>query len=284
MITLRNEEMTVVISPVGAEMQSVTAANGTDYLWDGDPQFWPQHAPVMFPICGGLKNDEYHYNGKTYSLAKHGFGKYETFEVESHSETEAVFLLRSNEKTLAVYPFAFELRIGYALNGKSIVVTYDVKNPSADPLYMSIGAHEAYACPEGIQDYEVVFSQPETLLTTPRPMNSYDTELIMENQTVLPMDYKYFHIDALIFKKCVKSTSVQLRHKKTGRGVRVDFEGFPYLLIWTKPNTQAPYLCIEPWCGISDTPDTTGDITQKEGINRVEGGGTFHRVHTITLL
>ncbi|MBO5929225.1 MAG: aldose 1-epimerase family protein [Clostridia bacterium] len=282
MVTLRNKEMTVTINPVGAEMYSITAANGTEYLWEGDPKFWDQHAPVMFPICSGLKNDEFRYNGKTYRLDKHGYGKFETFEVESQSETEAVFLLRSNAKSLAVFPFEYELRIRYALRGKSIDVVYDVTNPAKEPLYMSIGSHEAYACPEGIQDYEIVFPQPETLVSTPDPMGSYDTELIMENQSVLPMDYKYFQIDALIFKKCVKSTSVQLRHKKTGRGVQVDFEGFPYLLFWTK--VDAPYLCIEPWCGITDTPDTDGDITKKEGINRVESGETFHRVHTITLL
>lgn len=282
MVTLRNKEMTVTINPVGAEMYSITAANGTEYLWEGDPKFWEQHAPVMFPICSGLKNDEFRYKGKTYPLGKHGYGKFETFEVESQSETEAVFLLRSDEKSLAVFPFEYELRIRYALRGKSIDIVYDVTNPAKEPLYMSIGSHEAYACPEGIQDYEIVFPQPETLISTPDPLGSYDTELIMENQSVLPMDYKYFQIDALIFKKCVKSTSVQLRHKETGRGVQVDFEGFPYLLFWTK--VDAPYLCIEPWCGITDTPDTDGDITKKEGINRVESGETFHRVHTITLL
>lgn len=282
MVTLRNEEMTVTISPLGAELQTITAKDGTEYLWDGDPRFWSGRAPVMFPICSGLKNDEYHYNGKTYSMDKHGYAKFETFEIEHLTETEVVFLLRSNEKSLAIYPFEYELRIGYALRGKSIDVTYDVKNPAEEPLYMSIGSHEAYACPEGIEQYNIIFPQPETLITTPDPLGSYDTVVITENQSVLPMDYKYFEVDALIFKRCVKSTSVQLRHKETGRGVQVDFEGFPYLLFWTK--VDAPYLCIEPWCGITDVPDTDGNLVTKEGINRVDGGQTFHRVHTITLL
>lgn len=282
MVTLRNEDMTVTISELGAEMQTVTAKAGTEYLWDGDPRFWSGHAPVLFPICSGLKNDEYHYNGKTYTMDKHGFAKKEMFEVEKQSETEAVFLLRSNEKSLAMYPFEYELRIGYALRGKSIDITYDVTNPAKEPLYMSIGSHEAYACPEGIEEYTIIFPQPETLITTPDPLGSYDTKVVTENESTLPMDYKYFAEDALIFKRCVKSTSVQLRHNETGRGVQVDFEGFPYLLFWTK--VGAPYLCIEPWCGITDVPDTDGNLVTKEGINRVDGGETFHRVHTITLL
>lgn len=282
MITLRNEELTVTIKELGAEMQTITAKDGTEYLWHGDPKFWEGRAPVMFPICSRLKNDEYHYNGVTYKMGGHGFAKKEMFEVESQSETEAVFVLRANERTLKQYPFDFEFRVGYALRGKAIDVTYDVKNPASEPLYMSFGGHEGYVCPEGITEYEVVFEQPETLITTPDPFNSNDTKLIGENVTVLPMEDRFFAIDALIFKKCVKSTSLKLRHKKTGRGVQVDFEGFPYLLIWTK--IGAPYICVEPWCGITDVPETDGNLVTKEGINRVEGGETFRRVHTITVL
>ncbi len=282
MITLRNDEMTVTIAELGAEMQTITAKNGTEYLWHGDPQFWSGRAPVLFPICSRLKNDQYNYKGVTYEMGGHGFAKSEVFEVESQSETEAVFLLRSNEKTLKQYPFDFEFRVGYALRGKTVDVTYDVKNPASEPLYMSFGGHEGYVCPEGITEYEVVFAQPETLITTPDPFNSNDTKLIGESVTVLPMKDRFFTIDALIFKKCVKSTSLKLRHKKTGRGVQVDFEGFPYLLIWTK--IGAPYICVEPWCGITDVPETDGNLVTKEGINRVEGGDTFHRVHSITLL
>ncbi len=282
MVTLRNEKMTVTINELGAELQNITAKDGTEYLWQGDPAFWSGRAPVLFPVCSALKNDEYNYNGKTYTMDKHGYAKFETFEVERQTETEAVFLLRSNEKSLAMYPFEYELRITYTLRGDSIDIAYDVKNPATEPLYMSIGSHEGYACPEGFGEYDVIFAQPETLITTPDPLNSYETKVITENESVLPMEDRYFSIDALIFKKCVKSTSVQLRHRKTGRGVQVDFEGFPYLLIWTK--VGAPFLCIEPWCGITDVPDTDGNLVTKEGINRVEGGETFHRVHTITLL
>ena len=282
MVTLHNQEMTVTIHTLGAEMQSIKSADGTEYLWQGDPKFWEQRAPVLFPICSSLKNDEYRFNGKTYPMSFHVFASHEPFEVEKQSDTDVTFLLRSSEHTLTVYPFPFELRVGYALHGKSIAVTYEVKNPAAEPLYMSIGSHEGYACPEGIEEFEVVFPQPETLYTTPDPWGSFETDLVLENSSVLPIKNEYFKIDALVFKKCVKSTSLQLRHKQTGRGVQVDFAGFPYLLIWTEP--PAPFLCIEPWCGFTDTPAATGDITEKEGINRVEGGETFRRVHTITLL
>jgi len=282
MVTLQNKELTVQICEVGAEMTAITAADGTAYLWCGDPAFWGKHAPVLFPICSALKNNEYHYNGKTYTMGKHGYARTETFEVERVTDTEAVFLLRSDEKSRAEYPFEYELRIGYRLVGKTVEIAYDVTNPSQEPLYMSIGAHEAYACPEGIEAYEIVFPQAETLFTTPDPLTSNDSLPVIENSMVLPLKEEDYSVDALIFRNGTKSDSLQLRNKQTGRGVEIRYEGFEHLLLWQP--YQAPFICVEPWCGYPDTPEHDGDLVKKVGIHKVEGGDTFHRVHSITIL
>ena len=281
MIVLQNEKVTVTIAEKGAELQSITK-NGVEYLWHGDPTYWGRRAPLLFPICGALKQDTYTYEGTAYTLEKHGYARHQTFEVERATDTEAVFLLRSDENSLKQFPFVYEVRVGYRLQGDTVAVSYAVKNPEDRPLYFSIGAHEAYACPEGVGEYEIEFDKVETLDTTPDPLHSYDTERVMENGKVLPLKADYFAVDALIFNRCVQSEALTLRHKKTGRGVRVGFAGFPYLLLWQK--YDAPFLCVEPWCGYPDTPDHEGDITQKLGIQRVDGGDTFCREHTITLL
>ncbi len=282
MVTLKNEELTVVIAEQGAEMQSITAADGTNCLWCGDPAVWGKRAPLLFPICGALKNNTYRYNGNSYSLEKHGFARTAMFACETATDTEAVFVLRADEKSRAVFPFEYELRVGYRLNGKTVEVHYDVTNPSAEPLYFSIGGHEGYACPEGIEAYEIVFPQPETLYTTPDPITSDARELVLENGTVLPLKEEYFAVDALIFRDGTRSDRLQLRHKESGRGVEIGYEGFGHLLLWQP--YKAPFLCVEPWCGYPDTADHDGDFTRKVGIERVEGGKTFHRVHTITVL
>ncbi len=282
MVTLQNKELTVTIAKVGAELQSIKAADGTEYLWNGDPAYWAKRAPVLFPICSALKNNEYRYNGMTYTMQKHGYARFETFEVERATDTEAVFLLRADDKSREQYPFEYELRIGYRLVGQTVEIAYDVKNPSDAPLYMSIGSHEAYACPEGIEAYEIVFPQAETLFTTPDPLTSNDCLPVIENSNVLPLKEEDYSVDALIFRDGTKSDSLQLRNKQTGRGVEIRYEGFEHMLLWQP--YKAPFICVEPWCGYPDTVEHDGDITKKVGIQKVEGGNTFHRVHSITIL
>ena len=99
---------------------------------------------------------------------------------------------------------------------------------------------------------------------------------------MLPLKEEYFAVDALIFRGGTRSDRLQLRHKESGRGVEIGYEGFGHLLLWQP--YKAPFLCVEPWCGYPDTADHDGDFTRKVGIERVEGGKTFHRVHTITVL
>ncbi len=281
MITLQNKDITVTVSELGAEMQTLTA-DGVNYLWCGDPAVWGKHAPVLFPICGALKGGQYTYEGKPYTMEKHGFARFERFEPERVTDTEATFVLRANEKSRACYPFEYAFRIGYRLTGKTVEITYEVENPSDKPLYLSVGAHEGYACPEGIEQYEIVFPKAETLYTTPDPLTSDDKQLVIENQPVLPLREADYAVDALIFRDGTCSDSLQLRHKASGRGVEIRYEGFEHLLLW-QPH-KAPFLCVEPWCGYPDTAQHDGDLTKKVGIQRVEGGETFRRVHSITVL
>ena len=78
-ITLKNDSLTVTVSTMGAEIQSVTGNDGHEYMWCGDPSVWGGHAPIMFPICGALKDNQFVHNGKQYTLTKHGFAKLNEF-------------------------------------------------------------------------------------------------------------------------------------------------------------------------------------------------------------
>lgn len=279
MVKLKNEFIKVEIDEKGAEMRKVTV-NGEERLWNGDPAFWTGTAPVLFPICGGLPDDKFTFKGKEYTLNKHGFAKVSVFEVEKITDTSAVFLLRSSKETLEKYPWDFELRITYTLRDTAIKIVYDVTNKSGETMYMSIGSHEAYACPEGIEDYDVIFEKKETL-------NAYDldgnltastvTPIIMDTDT-LPLYYKYFAIDALVFKN-LKSRFATLRNRKTGKSVSVSFPDCDYFLLWTKPN--AGYICLEPWTGIQPAVGSGYDITEKEGISSVKAGDTKTVTHTL---
>lgn len=282
MVVIQNGVASAGISELGAELKSFQKG-GREVIWHSDPLVWTGSAPILFPICGGLKNDRYRLNGQEYTLEKHGFARKKEFTVEEHSANRAVFLLRDDEETRQKYPFSFELRVIYELQGDSLHITYRVENRSAETMYFSIGSHEAYATPEGVEDYDVIFPQKETLKAYQLDGNLLEehTLPILYESEVLPLYDKYFIVDALVFLD-LKSRSARLRNRKTGAAVRVDFPDCEYFLLWHKHGTG--FMCLEPWCGIQDSVDADGELKTKPGIRSLAAGGTYQTAHTITIL
>jgi len=278
---IKNESLTAKFDSFGAELKNVKSTGGKEYIWYGDEKIWSGTAPVLFPICGGLKDDKYTYNGKEYTLPKHGFARKSEFIAETVKSDEIVFLLTESEETLKLYPFYFQLRIKYKLIKNSLRVEYSVNNTSSDTMYFSIGAHEAYLCPEGIEEYSVEFEKAENLDSWVLDGNMLNnkTVRIAENTRFLPLKYEYFDIDALVFKH-LNSNKVLL--KNNTNTITVEFDGFDYFLLWTKPKANAPYMCIEPWCGIPNSVDSTYELSEKEGIISLESDKEITKIHTIT--
>ena len=280
-IKISNGKITAYISTRGAEIIRLTA-DGKEIIWEGDTKVWASHAPVLFPICGGLKNDRYTYEGKEYTLEKHGYARFKEFTAESVFADKAVFLLCSDEESRKSFPFDYELRIIYTLRDDKIEVEYNVKNMGNHNMYFSIGAHEGYACPEGIEDYVIEFEKTENLICNKVDGTnlSHEQYSVGENTNTLPLKNDYFTVDALVFLN-LKSRSVFLKNKNNGQKIKVDFDGFDYLLIWTIPD--AKYICIEPWCGLPDFTDSDGNIAHKTGIITLAAGETDVRRHSIEL-
>lgn len=280
-VTIKNAFLSVDISTTGAEIKSVKSVDGTEFIWCADPDIWENSAPILFPVCGALKDEKFTYKGNTYNMeGKHGFGRFMEFGVKCLTETKAVFSARENEETLKVYPFCFELEASYELKGDTLDVNFAVTNNGRETMYYSIGCHEGYACPEGIGEYEVVFPEETTLINhlTEGPLMNGETEVYLENCKVLSLKPEIFEIDSLIF---VDSgiNSVELVHKNSNKKVTVTFPGFDALLFWQ--HVGAGYICIEPWKGLPDYVDHDGDLTKKARILTVEPGVTDVTGHTI---
>ena len=153
-------------------------------------------------------------------------------------------------------------------------------------MYFNVGAHEGYYTPEGIEDYDVIFPENQTLSACVLYGNFVSDQRmpIIKDTRTLPLYDKYFNIDALAFKD-VDFHSAILRNRKTGRALEVSFPEAKCFLLWHKPNT--PYMCLEPWNGMPDTYDTPnegGDITQKEGITSLDANKEFCYSHRINVL
>ena len=281
MYTLKNDRIEIKISEIGAEIRSLKK-DGERVLHDGNPEFWSGVAPIMFPVCDGTVDGVIEVDGVRYPMIQHGYARLSEFEIAGESEKSVTFLHTSNEETKKSYPFDYELYITYTLEGCDLEIKYDVVNKSDRTMHFLIGSHEAYACPDGIENYDVIFEKKETLDASIRSGRFIEnrTRRILTDSDTLPLLYEYIEIDSLMFKK-VKSRNLVLKNRKTGRSIGLKFDGFDYLGFWTK--VGAPFICIEPWCGVQHTVGDSPAIEKREGVNHLESGKTFTRTHTIIM-
>ncbi len=281
MVILQNEQVYVEIAEYGAEIRKMTV-NGTDVLWNGDPQWWGRVAPTLFPFCGAFRDDTYTYNGKSYPMVKHGYVKDTVFTVETQGADFVTFLHTANDKTLETYPFAYELRITYTLQQTGVEITYAVKNLSAEEMLFSVGSHAGFACPEGVEQYDVVFPKTVSLHShlVENSLLSHETVTVLENGDVLPLKEDYFAVDALVFKNITFDSCV-LRNRQSGKETKVTFPQCEYLLLWQPKG--APFICIEPWCGIPSFVDEEQDLAVKEGLISLPSGKTTVRKQMVTM-
>ena len=278
-ICLKNEFLTVKINTLGAEMTSIQTPDGEEKLHQPDMVFWNGRAPVLFPICGTPIGDKITVDGKEYSMNEHGFAKDSEFNLMECSDDLAVFSLVSNDETKKVYPYDFELLITYKLLGKAIDVSYEVINDSKETMYFSIGSHEGYNCMSGLKNYILEFETPEAAI----PYTDGDPDLGIpegEIKTIELSDELFAGSRSVIFKNPT-SNALWVKNKDGSEKIRVEYEGFDYLVIWTQPNTQ--FICIEPWCGMGEFYEFPKDISVKEGIQAIEEGCQFERHHIITI-
>ncbi|VBB08813.1 aldose 1-/glucose-6-phosphate 1-epimerase [Lucifera butyrica] len=276
---IENGDIYAVISNHGAELLNlVLKKDDIEYLWSAQPDIWARHAPVLFPIVGKLKNNRYKVGNQNYEMFQHGFARDMEFEQIQRNRDKVCYRLASSDDTLLKYPYKFQLDIVYSLQANSISCRYSVKNIDSLCSYFSIGAHPGFNCPllpgETIEDYYLEFEKTETAerywLKKGLVVRRTD---YLENEKEIALSTQLFNEDALIFKN-LASTRIGLKSKRTEKSVTVDYTGFPYLGIWSKPG-GAPFICIEPWYGITDNSEATGQLTDKEGILALEPGQEF---------
>ncbi|QOG01465.1 aldose 1-epimerase family protein [Flavobacterium sp. MDT1-60] len=280
--TISNSTLKASIKHSGAELSSLKNSQNKEFIWEGNPDFWGKHSPVLFPIVGTLKNNTYRVNGKEYQLPRHGFAREMEFQLIDKRENSAAFSLKSNTETLKKYPFEFELQLIYTLHESTLDIQYKITNKSESKIPFSIGAHPAIALPENFESYALKFEREEVLkyYLLENDLISNRTEVLETTNSLVSLNYKLFENDALIFKTLESNSLTILENSKPY--IKVDFEDFPSLGIWTKE--QAPFICIEPWLGYSDTAVNSGDLFEKEGILILDANQTFTSKFSIQIL
>lgn len=290
MVTLQNDKLKIRVKKIGAELCEISAVkNGIRFMWDANPEIWPNFAPNLFPIVGMLKDETYFYEGKSYQLSKHGFIRNNTnFQIVEESNESISLKLKFDDASLKAYPFKFEYIVKYRLDDTKIHITYQVINKDLNPMYFSIGAHPAFKCPvfkdEVYSDYQLVFNKNETsqthLLNLESGLVTSEKKTVFDKPNSIQLHPELFNHDALIFKD-LKSRNVTLNSKSNGDILTVHFKDFPYLGLWAKPN--ANYVCIEPWLGIADSEHTNQQLIDKEGILKLEANKEYSAAYSIEI-
>jgi galactose mutarotase-like enzyme len=275
-ISLESVELQATISSPGAELVGLRGSDGLDYLWDGDPAWWPSHAPILFPIVGEVRGNAVKVDGKRYPMGRHGFARGSTFEVVSAEKARCSFRLRANDQTRAHYPFEFALDVHYEVVGRQLHLRAEVTNHGKDVMPASLGFHPGFRWPlvPGVakEAYAISFEKLEDkpirrlasglLAAAPIPSPVRDKKLALTEAL--------FANDALIFDR-VNSRRVTYA-ASTGPSIEVRFDSMPQLGIWSNPG--AGFVCIEPWHGFASPEDFDGELKDKPGITLVPPGTT----------
>ena len=259
MITLEHERLRVVIANKGGELQSIFGKQtGTEYLWQGGAAYWSGRAPNLFPFVGRLFEKRYTVDGRSYPMGIHGFAAQTELETEEAGPASCVLLLRDSDATRAVYPYRFEYRVRYTLDGSVLRTGYEVTNLSPGLMYFCLGGHPGFNVPleKGLSfdDYQLAFSEP----SEPRLIGFSEGGLTdgsrppfpLLNGTVLPLRQALFDGDSDSVFLADAPRGVTLASPKGSRGLRVTWPDMRYIGFWHTPRLNAPYLCIEPWSAL----------------------------------
>ena len=260
---LENDILKVTVTTRGAQAKSVIRkCDGAEHIWCGDPDIWEFHTPILFPYCSNVKDHRLEIRGQVIeNCGGHGFYRNIEHRLVSCDETSVVLELTDNAQTRALYPYAFRLVTTFTLEGDTLHHTLTVENTDSEDISFGIGYHPAFAIPfdqeHTARDYEIRFDSLETPLC-----RVFENGLVTPDKTFcmgtnirgLAIDEKTFCVGSYVMTG-LQSRTVGLFEKGTDRGVVLGVRGFPYVVLWAKPDMLPPFVCIEPWHSLATPTD-----------------------------
>lgn len=289
MQTIRNHAMTVTVDELGAQLMSITADDGTEYLWNGDPAYWTGRAPILFPYVGRLTNDRYTYDGKEYEMTRHGFAKRSEFTVLTAGKDHVTLHIEDTEESRKIYPFAFHFDVSYVLEGNTLVVVYATENMDNKTMFFGLGGHPGFRVPleagKDFTDYRLTFAQPsqpsQVLLSDSYMLSGHEAPYPLENGVDLPLRHELFDHDAIILKNFARSLT--LSAGEGTRGLTLTCPKMRYMGIWHQPKTDAPYVCLEPWVSLPSRENVVEDLSQQFDLISLAPRQRYENRWTVTI-
>ncbi len=278
--TLKNNILEVSVSDIGAEL--ISAKRGDcEYVWVAEGEdFWQSRAPIPFPVCGRFFEGKYSCRGKTYELPCHGFLRSSKMELKEQTDNSLTFELRSSEETLAVYPFEFTVYVTHTLEGDKLTTSVKIINDGKEILPATMGAHPGFNVPldgkGSFEDYYIEFEEecsPDVVDMSERCLLTGKRYAYpLEKGKIIPLSHSLFDVDATFLARTASAAT--LKSAKTDRFVKIIYPDLPYFGIWHTPGTEAPFVCMEPWCGLPAYDGVCEDIETKHDMFRIEPGSS----------
>ncbi|MDO4329617.1 MAG: aldose 1-epimerase family protein [Lachnospiraceae bacterium] len=291
-VRLENQDLLIEVQAFGGELSRIYDKNHQrEVLWEGRPEIWGRHAPILFPFIGKLYDGKYRFQGMEYGMTAHGFARDSQFELLSQTQDEVWYVLKDSEETLRKYPFHFRLEAGHRLEGNSIRVMWRVVNTGADTMYFMLGGHPAFKTPEGItvHDFTLDFhrkaEQGPIHYQAPNEagyeMEALSGQLELTDGTAKIVPGFFDQALTYIFDEAqVEAVSLLLPGGQPY--VTVHCPGIPYLGVWTMEKTH-PFVCLEPWFGRCDADGYQGELQDREGEVSLASGQEFTADYVIEI-
>ncbi len=277
--SIENDLLKISVNTKGAELYSLfSKKTNTEYLWQGDPKFWSGRAYNLFPFIGRMVEFRFLYEGISYPSRAHGLARYFEFSLECQTENSLTFLFKDDEETHKEYPFDFEFRVIFLLDGAKLTTRYEVTNVDHRTLICAFGGHPGINVPfgEGVfEDYYFEFPKcGEVKRQLLRPNTAY-----MEDKAVhfpladgnkMPFSREIFLHDAVILENT--GGYVELKNKKESRYVSMEYSDYKFIGFWQMPLEGTPYICLEPWSALPAIHDTLVELESKPHMTHVPVG------------
>jgi len=287
---IQNENLTVEIEDLGAQLASIKGSDGTEYLWQGDSKYWSDRALNIFPHVARLTEGKYTLDGKTYEMTIHGFARHTVFKVEQKSDSHIIFSMENTEETYKQYPYAFQFEISYELVGNKLLNTYIVKNKDDKQMYFGVGGHPGFNVPfeanTVFEDYYLEFDSVEDAkritFSDDCFVTGVDDKYEMCDGKRLPLAHDMFDNDAIVLTDMSKGVTLKAAGGK--KAIHVTYPDMPYIGFWHKPKTDAPYVCIEPWSSLPSRKGIVEDFKTQPDLVTLEVGGEYENQFVIEIV
>jgi len=287
LVRIENDDLAVSIARAGAELQSIRGKEtDTEYLWQGDPEYWDRRAIVMFPVNVAFREWKFTHRNKNYEMPFLGLVESGAFSIAQRSDDSVVLEFENMPETLSRYPFPFRFQVRYTVRGATLEQEYIIENLGTETMYFAAGGHPGFSAPlDGDNqrgDYEIVFSEKLNVdrMAVAENLHQNRYEPYLKNEDRLTLDDGRVPSSGM-FLENVEARRIGVARKGEDPYITLDLGDFPNVNMWTPPGM--PFVCIEPMVGHHDTIDASYEISEKDCVVSLDAGKTVRYRFTMTV-